>query len=639
MSTAFIAGLGGLRTHQGWLDVIGNNLANSNTPGFKSARASFADLLSRTLRAGTPPTGSVGGVNPSQIGLGVELSHVSRHFGQGALNLTGRTFDLALVGQGFFALDSTDRTVYTRVGSFGLDSDSALVDEGSGYRVLGADGQPITIDVDAVVAPSATTELEFGGNLPAEITGPLAQVLTSASSFVAGTPAQQSGTASTLSIPTGETWTMEIQVNGGAPQVIAITGGASTTVQDVVDEINATANDVTASLGGGGELVLTGIKNGLASTIKINPGDTGQDLASALGLPLNLVTGTEFPASGTTTLNELTTLGEPYLPGDTINVSGTDADGTPVLATFEYGTDGTTIDDLVSFLSSQFNGATASFNQTTGQLNLTADVSGEAELSLVISDTDGQAGASDWAVNAMATTTNGTGPDTVTTSVEVWDSAGVPHIVSLVYERQDDGSWNLSASIDDTEGTVLNGDVTGITFSSSGALLTPPTASISVQFDGQPQQDITLALGTAGAYDGLTQFGSPHSVKVLSQNGFGSGTLATLQVTNEGVVQGFFTNGEIQDLAQIGVATFANEQALEDLGNNFWGETANSGLVQLSAGLFDGAGEVIGGALEQSNVDTTEQFVALIQAQRGFQASARVITTQDQILEEVSSIV
>ena len=95
MTSSFIAALGALKAHQSWIDVIGNNLANTNTPGFKSSRALFADLLSVTFRPGTGPTGNIGGTNPFQVGLGAQLASVDRLMGQGALDATGRTFDLA----------------------------------------------------------------------------------------------------------------------------------------------------------------------------------------------------------------------------------------------------------------------------------------------------------------------------------------------------------------------------------------------------------------------------------------------------------------------------------------------------------------------------------------------------------------
>jgi flagellar hook-basal body protein len=382
-------------------------------------------------------------------------------------------------------------------------------------------------------------------------------------------------------------------------------------------------------------------ENGLGSTIKINPGTTGTDLAAGLGLPLNLVTGSETPATGATDLNALTTNLASYADGDLVEISGTTADGTPVLSTFQYGAsgDGTTVQEFVDFISTQYPTATAAFNGTTGQITLTADTPGDSSLSMVIQDGTGQAGKMDWAQNAMAVTTNGAGPDTVTTSMEVWDESGVSRLLSFTYERQADGTWNLSTDMDPSEGTVVNGDVNGITFGTNGALATPTAADIQVQFAGQGTQTLTLEMGTPGGFDGLTQFGNPNSVKIASQDGFGAGELASMQVVGDGTIEGYYTNGEAQDLGNIGVTTFTNERGLEDVGQNFWRATANSGDEVLTTGLFGIAGEVIGGALEQSNVDTTEEFVLLIQAQRGFQASARIISTQDQILQEAINIV
>ena len=142
MSSSFYTALSGMRTHQQWIDVIGNNLANANTPGYKVARASFGDNLLRNLRYATGPETSRGGTNPTQIGLGVQFAGVDRMHHQGGLNATGRVFDLGLDGQGFFALqDLSGARVYSRVGTFGVDSVLDLVDLRTGYRVLNALGR------------------------------------------------------------------------------------------------------------------------------------------------------------------------------------------------------------------------------------------------------------------------------------------------------------------------------------------------------------------------------------------------------------------------------------------------------------------------------------------------------------------
>ncbi len=640
MTTSFIAALGALRANQSWIDVIGNNLANSNTPGFKGSRALFADLFSITLRPGTPPTGNLGGTNPMQQGLGTQLASVDRRLHQGALDVTGRTFDLALQGRGYFAVTDGSQTFYTRVGAFGLDAEGNMVDLRSGFRVLDASGQGFSIDTRSVFPPSATTRVDFSGNLPAVVSGPVAEELTSASGFHEGSPAQMSGAlGGPFTIPAGETWTLELEVNGGAPQEVAIAGtGVALTSQDVADAIDDQTEDVVVSVGASGEIVLTSERSGASSSVKVTPGEAGRDLQALLGLG-DFVQGSETLATAASDLNALTLNLSDYEDGDIVQVAGTDADGTPVVANFVYGVDGTTLGELVGFLEARFTQSAVAFDAATGEITVTADATGEAELSLVLSDGASQAGRSAWSTSSFGVTTDGAGPDTVTTSTEVFDTTGAAHVLTFEYERQDDGTWNLTVSLPPEEGSVLQGSVQGIAFDEDGALLTPSSAEIGVQFGALAAQTMTLELGTSGQLDGLTQFGNPASVVADFQDGYGAGELASLQVEEDGTIVGFYTNGQEEDVGSFGVATFTNEAGLEEVGDSYFRTTANTGSRVLGAGQVAGAGQVIGGALEASNVDTAEEFVHLIQAQRGFQANARVITVQDELLAEVVNVV
>jgi flagellar hook protein FlgE len=640
MSTSFIAALGALRAHQSWIDVIGNNLANSSTPGFKGSRALFADLFSITYRPGTPPTGALGGTNPLQQGLGVQLAAVDRRQQQGALDATGRTFDLALQGRGFFALDNGLETLYSRVGAFGLDASGNMVDLRTGFRVLDANGQPFAIDTRSVFPPSATTEVGFAGNLPRAVTGPLAEVLTTSSPLHAGTPAVLAGSAAgPFTIPANETWTMELIANGGAPQTVSIaSAGAPLSAQDVADAINAQTEDLVASVGVGGEVVLTSERRGTAASIQAVPGGAGRDLVGLLGLS-DFTQGTETVATSTTDLNDLTINVSDYTTGDLVQVAGTDVDGTPVVASFEYGADGTTLGDLVGFLEARFTQASVALDATTGAITITADATGEGELSLALTDPTGQVGSSNWDASHFGVTTDGTGPDVVTSSTEVFDASGTAHVVTFRYERQDDGSWNLRASVPAEEGTVIAGAVDGIQFNDDGSILAPTSATLELQFGTLAAQTVALDLGTSGLFDGLTQFGDPASVISDEQDGYGAGELASLEVQDDGRIEGFYTNGQRQDLGSFGIATFANEAGLEEAGDSYFRATANSGARVLGAGQLAGAGDVVSGALEASNVDTAEEFVHLIQAQRGFQANARVITVQDELLNEIVNVV
>ncbi|QDU70086.1 flagellar hook-basal body complex protein [Engelhardtia mirabilis] len=641
MTRALVSALSGLRAHQGWIDVIGNNLANTNTPAYKTARAVFSTLISRTLREGSPPTDSLGGTDPMQVGLGAQLAMVDRDLGQGALDITGRTFDLAMLGEGYFTLFDGNRDVFSRVGSFSLDSKDNLVDQRTGYRVLNPNGQAIKIDSTGVVPPKTTSAMQFEGNLPSEITGPLAETLSSASAIYEGTAASITGGATgPFTLPAGEAYTMELAINGGAPQLVSISVPASgvVTAQDVADEVNK-LDHITATVNADQSLSMVSDKTGEKSTIKVTPGAAGKDLAGAVGLSTTLVAGTETLAGLSSNLNLLTLNDADYLNGDTLEISGTEADGSIVQATFVYGTDGTTMQDLVDFVNAQFSSAEASFDASAGKLVFSAEESGESDLSLVISDGNGQVGQSQWATAAFAVTTNGAGPDTVTTSMEVFDPAGGSHILSFDYVRQDDNSWTMTASLPSSSGTVTAGTVSNIRFNENGSLQTPPSADITIQFNGGSSQNIKLTFGEAGSFDGITQFGSATNLVASGQNGYGAGTLASISVGTDGAIEGFYTNGQSVDLGAIGVTTFTNPRGLEELGNSYWGETSNSGQRLTAAGAGNGAGEVIGGALEQSNVDSAAEFVRLIQAQRGFQANARIISVQDQLLEEVVNVV
>ena len=636
--SSFISALSGLRSNQSWIDVIGNNLANTNTQGFKASRALFADLLSITHKPGTQPAGGLGGTNPLQIGLGVQLASVEKNLAQGALNLTGRTFDLAMLGSGYFAVTNGIETNYTRVGSFGLDAEGNMVDQRTGYRVLDAAGQTFQIDTGAIFPPQATSEVDFSGNLPAVVEGPLAEVMTSSTPLNEGTIATTTGSnTGPFTVPVGETWTMELIVNGGAPQQVSIVGSGSMSAQAVADEINNQTDHVTASVVGG-QIQLESDKSGLGSSIAVNPGEAGLDLKGLLGL-VDFVQGTETLGTAATDLNDLSSNLSDYAAGDTITLSGTDADGTAVVASFEYGTDGTTVGDLVDFLDGEFNQATVSFNATTGQIEVTADATGEADLSLSLLDGTGQAGATDWAQHTFSVTTDGTGPDTVTTSVEVYDTAGTSHVLTTTLTRQDSGFWNMNVELPADDGSVVQGTVAGIAFNEDGSIQTPTSADIVVQFGSLAQQTIRFDFGTAGQFSGLTQFGNPASVVSDFQDGYGAGELVNMSVDATGAIDGYYTNGQTQNLGNFGVATFANELGLADIGDNYMRETPNSGNRVLGAGQLAGAGDVVGGALEGSNVDTAEEFVHLIQAQRGFQANARVVSVQDELLAEIVNVV
>lgn len=140
MIRSLYSGVSGLRNHQIRMDVIGNNIANVNTTGFKGSRANFQDVLSQTIRPAGGPGANYGSTNPSQVGLGMTLAGISTNMGQGALQNTGRTLDVAIQGNGFFIIQKPDgQKYYTREGIFFVDANGDLVNS-NGYYVLDDSG-------------------------------------------------------------------------------------------------------------------------------------------------------------------------------------------------------------------------------------------------------------------------------------------------------------------------------------------------------------------------------------------------------------------------------------------------------------------------------------------------------------------
>lgn len=179
--TALFTGASGLATFSTDLDVVGNNLANLNTTGYKAQRTSFRDLVYQTLNAGSVPSGTFGGVNPTQIGFGVGIGSVNTLFRQGTTTPTGRSLDAALQGTGFFVLSNGQFTAYSRNGGFSVDAAGFLVDPNTGFRVQrtgvvgeGSATEPafqtpgindIHIPFGAGAAGVPTTTITFQGNL------------------------------------------------------------------------------------------------------------------------------------------------------------------------------------------------------------------------------------------------------------------------------------------------------------------------------------------------------------------------------------------------------------------------------------------------------------------------------------------
>ena len=179
MMRSLYSGVSGLKNHQTRMDVVGNNISNVNTTGFKSSRVTFSDTLSQTLSGASAPTENLGGTNPKQIGLGSATSSIDTLFTDGSVQSTGVNTDLCLSGNGLFIVNDGNLSYYTRNGNFKFDNEGYYVNS-DGLRVQGwsattpgeaisTNGQPSEICIPAgkTMAASATTKATFSSNLNA----------------------------------------------------------------------------------------------------------------------------------------------------------------------------------------------------------------------------------------------------------------------------------------------------------------------------------------------------------------------------------------------------------------------------------------------------------------------------------------
>ena len=179
MLRSMYSAISGLKNFQTKMDIVGNNIANVNTYGFKKSRVSFADLVSQQISGASAPQPNRGGVNPKQIGLGSTIGSIDTLQTQGSLQTTGRSLDLAISGDGYFIANKGNASYYTRAGNLYLDQSGNIV-TGDGLKVqgYGVDGngnvttklQNMKVDSGTTMLPQATTNASLSGNLNNQLT-------------------------------------------------------------------------------------------------------------------------------------------------------------------------------------------------------------------------------------------------------------------------------------------------------------------------------------------------------------------------------------------------------------------------------------------------------------------------------------
>ena len=544
MGNALLSGVSGLAAHQTMLNVAGNNLANINTNGFKGSRATFAEQMAQTLRQAQAPSDATGGTNPVQVGSGVVLDSVDRDMGQGDVVDTGQPLDMAIEGAGFFVLGDGIRDVYTRVGSFAVDSDFRLVDPATGYRVqrIGNEGVQegfqdantgdIRVPYDVALPSEQTEQVTYSGNVSSDDNNATTNILSSGVQYtVNGAPATES-----------------------------------------------------------------------AKLVNLDQAD---------GLAV----------------------------GDSIAITGVNRAGQAVTAAFTLSTGNETLGDFVAAIGSAFDGSYGAVSN--GEIRLVDDEAGYSQSDLMLSYTGGGA----FELPSYFRIISAGGAAAKTTSIEIFDTQGVGHILSTAFVRKDTNLWDVVlTSISGNVEQLADRRIEDIAFrvdGSFGGVTGSDSSTFQVVFGHDPGNIRTLSinLGSVGEFGGLTQFGGDSTAAANRQDGYPSGYLSSLAVTRDGVLSGVFTNGIRKDLAAIKLATFQNPAGLASVGNGYWEPTGNSGDALVTKAMGSGAGAIRGSSLETANVDVAKEFVHMIEAQNGYQANARAIRVANDMLRELSQLI
>lgn len=644
MMSSLYAGVSGLRNHQTKMNVIGNNIANINTLGFKAGRVTFQESLVQTIKGAGRPTSISGGTNPVQMGLGMTVAAVDTLFEQGGLETTNQVTDLAIQGDGFFILSDGQGLYYTRAGAFGFDANSNLVDPGTGMKVQGKVANtegiiPAISTVGDICLPfgqqdpaNATRTVNLANNLNSAATDSVASLVTAGSTGID----QVSGTALN-----GAGGTHSVSILGNQAVKSAFTGanlsgtmlGTSTLDSLGVDDVTG----LSITVDGTTTTPIYGLT--LQSTVN----DVVQAINEIAGVDCYL--DTSDPANVQIVV-ERTKAGENanFNIASSAGVATDASHGNIVNRLFGLsGTGVATTGGLENtFVATDTFTPTGKIAEAAVPLDILVDedsgmaigIDGLGSDGVTITASNGlQAG--DLVINTADTQHS--------TSITTYDTQGGTHTLIVTFTKTStDNLWDWEVTLPGSE-TILEGGSGTVRFNPDGSLLSfqYDGGADSLSFDpgnGASNMNIQLIAGDAGQFNGLTGFASSFTASAIQQDGYGMGILEKISIDSGGIITGMFSNGVSRTLAQIILADFSNEGGLIRTGDNCYQVSANSGeAIQGVAGETI-SGSITSGALESSNVDVAQEFTDMITTQRGFQASSRIITTSDEMLEELVNL-
>lgn len=578
-TTALFTGLSGLSANARRLDVIGNNISNVNTTAFKANRMMFAPTFSRTFSMGTAPAETTGGANPGQIGLGASIAGTQRNFSNGAISATGIASDLAIEGDGFFIVRNGTERFYTRAGAFQRNAANDLVTvNGSNVMGYGVDDQFRVVSSGLV-----NINIPIGTLTVAE---PTRNVVFNGNLNASGAPATTGSIHTTRAFYTDS--------------------GLTTLLNTANFDLTVPGNDLYIDDGAGGSfLALEGGAGTIITVRSVEKG--GKDLGTrSFAFSATAVDGVDdFGA----TLQDFMDFLDGVLGLNSTSVSGQDLGGS------------------VSFAN--------------GQIIVTGNEGTAQDLNIETADLVATNAGNGISQPFVMTQTGSADGESVRTSFVVYDSLGTPLTVDLTLVLQESTpgegtTWMFLAESTDNNAIDRVLGIGLVTFDASGQLVSASNDAFSIIRTNGAVSPLTVTMQFDDGANAISALSDQSSqLAAVFQDGSPIGTLSDFSIGENGIISGAFTNGLVRTLGQIALAKFTNPEGLVDIGNNLFAIGPNSGSPIVATPQAFGTGRLVSGALELSNVDLSLEFINMILTSTGYSAASRVITTTDELLQQL----
>lgn len=671
MVKSLYTGVSGLKTHQQRMDVIGNNIANVNTVGYKTDVVTFGDVYYQTKRSPSAATATLGGVNPRQVGYGVKVNSVTANMTQSGYTYSDKKTDLALDGEGFFqVMDGAGNIRYTRAGDFYIDDNGYLLNA-DGYHVLGVtgevDGVQAGSEIIRIVVPdtnanvSSATKMVNGVNVTISVTAPSDYTDMSVSFQEAEFPyatfanniltvyfnpnkqysseqefqeaVNQAIQAGGINLPDDVEIEFEFEEIPNNPEAKAAANRVEdldfTTEQAYLDFIwPDTANDAYYFA------KFTSSDKDSKTTISITNGGTGETKATyTKGDPSTLVIDLGAEPTMTTINQAIAKAIDDWNAANADNLATEDLKCTG----WKPG------NDINAFVT----GAATGTAKAVDGASIGSPARGAFDLKVV------QPGefANAYRINFAYSSTLGTTKakwDENTLTITVSDTSTVADVNKAIVEAARGNEYKL-LHFDDIEGLEYGDGY--LTFKEKYQTDPPATTSATAEktdgiwnsglrkqfFGGNPSINpkdgddsfftkVAKKLSTFALDNGRT--GDEQPLKSVTD----------LTIQNDGTIIGYHDVFGYMVFGRVDIALFDNPNGLAKVGGTNFAETVSSGAPRLAIAGQDGAGIVLNGTLEMSNVDLADEFTNMIATQRGYQANSRVVTVSDTMIEELLNL-